>query len=205
MIESSLESVVASRICHDLINPIGAVGNGLELLELTGLPQSPELSLLQESVAGATAKLKYFRVAFGHAEPDTYISPTEVQKICKEMFSRDRWQLSWQPAPSSLLRPRVKIMLLLLLCMESSMPLGGALHIDEDRIDATCPKVNLEGNHWDCLSSAPMRPQVSSRHVQFVLLQSELARQNVRIATSFRTDGMSARVTSVATRRSNFG
>ena len=66
---TDLGAKVASRICHDLANPLGAIANGLELLLLPGLEPTPEMSLLQDSVASASARIRWFRLAFGPASP----------------------------------------------------------------------------------------------------------------------------------------
>ena len=60
---ASLATLIGSRICHDLISPIGAINNGLELLELTGGAQGPEMDLISNSVEHAEARIKFFRIA----------------------------------------------------------------------------------------------------------------------------------------------
>ena len=63
----NLASLIGSRICHDLISPIGAICNGLELMQLDGRPISPEMTLISESVNHANARIRFLRVAFGMA------------------------------------------------------------------------------------------------------------------------------------------
>ena len=65
--EDDLVALVGSRLCHDLISPLGAIGNGVELLTMTATTLSPELQLITESVAAANARIKFFRLAFGRA------------------------------------------------------------------------------------------------------------------------------------------
>ena len=57
-----IAALVGSRICHDLISPIGAIGNGVELIGLTENTSSPELALISESVDNANARIRFFRV-----------------------------------------------------------------------------------------------------------------------------------------------
>ena len=66
-----LAALIGSRICHDLISPIGAIGNGVELMMMDGTAKTPELALIAESVANANARIRYFRVAFGSAGADS--------------------------------------------------------------------------------------------------------------------------------------
>lgn len=70
MTKPNINALIGSRICHDLINPLGAIGNGIELLSLSGMAASPEMTLVQDSVNNATARVKFLRLAFGDATPD---------------------------------------------------------------------------------------------------------------------------------------
>ena len=62
-----LAALVGSRICHDLISPIGAIGNGLELF-LMDTAGGPELALITESISHAKARIRFFRVAYDEAD-----------------------------------------------------------------------------------------------------------------------------------------
>ena len=66
---TEIAALIASRICHDLISPIGAIGNGMELMALSsGQEQSsPELDLISQSVENANARIRFFRIAYGSA------------------------------------------------------------------------------------------------------------------------------------------
>ena len=57
--QTDLSALLGSRICHDLISPIGAIGNGVELLMMEGGTPSPELVLIAESVAAANARIRF--------------------------------------------------------------------------------------------------------------------------------------------------
>ena len=66
--ELDLAALISSRICHDLISPIGAINNGLELLGMSGQSlDTPEMSLINESVQNASARIRFFRIAYGAA------------------------------------------------------------------------------------------------------------------------------------------
>ena len=60
-----LNDLIGSRICHDLISPLGAIGNGVELLTMSGMTEVPEMTLISESVENANARIRFFRIAFG--------------------------------------------------------------------------------------------------------------------------------------------
>jgi histidine phosphotransferase ChpT len=75
---ADLAALVGARICHDLISPIGAIGNGMELLALSGVPPSPELELIEDSLRNAMARVQFFRIAFGAAEAGQVVSRSEI-------------------------------------------------------------------------------------------------------------------------------
>lgn len=65
-----IASLVGSRICHDLISPIGAISNGVELIGMTQGTDGAEMSLINDSVQNANARIRFFRVAYGSATPE---------------------------------------------------------------------------------------------------------------------------------------
>ena len=73
-----LAALIGSRICHDLISPIGAISNGVELMEMTQTDMGPEFELISESVANANARVRLFRIAFGAADPGIEIASAEI-------------------------------------------------------------------------------------------------------------------------------
>ncbi len=91
--------LLASRICHDLVSPVGAVNNGVEYLEEMG-PDAVEeaLSLIKFSAAQASAKLQAFRYAYGAGGGDSSIKPEDIQKAFSALISGDRKvSQSWDP------------------------------------------------------------------------------------------------------------
>ena len=61
----NIGALIGSRICHDLISPIGAINNGLELLSMSDERDGPEFDLITESVGNASARIRFFRIAYG--------------------------------------------------------------------------------------------------------------------------------------------
>jgi len=64
-LDGGVASAIASRICHDLISPLGAIANGVELLALSGVQPTPEMDLIAQSVESANARIRFFRLAYG--------------------------------------------------------------------------------------------------------------------------------------------
>jgi histidine phosphotransferase ChpT len=80
-IDVAMLEVLASKICHDLISPIGAVNNGVELIEDMGPDAGPEATaLIAFSAQQASAKLQAFRMAYGIGGADSNIKPEDVHK-----------------------------------------------------------------------------------------------------------------------------
>jgi len=93
--EVDLPALISTRICHDLINPIGAINNGLELLDAVGTAPGPELSLVNDSASAATAKLNVFRLAFGEAAATAEVQGERVSKLISDMYDNSRMEVDW--------------------------------------------------------------------------------------------------------------
>jgi len=91
----NLTALLGSRICHDLINPLGAIGNGIELLGLAGTTSGEEMALVTDSVENATAKLKFLRLAFGDASMDQVVSRKEILTTLGAIARGGRLSYSW--------------------------------------------------------------------------------------------------------------
>ncbi|THH39196.1 hypothetical protein E4Z66_02780 [Aliishimia ponticola] len=105
-----LAALIGSRICHDLISPIGAINNGLELLGMSGDVSGPELSLISESVDNASARIRFFRLAFGAAgEQD--VSAREIRGVLTDMTRASKLTIHWD-AEEAVPRRIVRILFL---------------------------------------------------------------------------------------------
>lgn len=141
---------LTSRFCHDLANPLGAIGNGLELLTMTGLPASPELALVQDSMTQATAKLKLFRLAFGSV---TQAGPTEKEAATFLQTWNLAARVQAELAPGLAITPiQSKLAALCCMCIENALPAGGVAYMSSQangiEISATGPKVIFDESLW---------------------------------------------------------
>lgn len=182
-----LYALIGSRICHDLISPIGAIGNGVELLMMDGAAQSPEIALIAESVAHAAARIRFYRVAFGATGADQRISGRDVSGILAEMTRGGRLSIDWPTAPD-LSRREVKLLFLGLLCLESALPLGGQVTVRHAeagwRIAAESIRLRVDPGLWAHLEAkADMPPgDVGPAQVHFPLLALEVQKSGRRLA-----------------------
>lgn len=183
-----LAALLGSRICHDLISPIGAISNGVELLMLDGAVRGPEMALVSESVAAANARIRYFRIGFGTASPDQRIGRSEVTGILADTM-RGRLLVDWQ-SPADLSRREVKLAFLMIQCVETAAPYGGRIHVDlaEGRwtILAQSPKLRVDPDLWEVLSNPTAHVDIGPAHVHFLLAAHELGAQGMRLTADIR-------------------
>ncbi|MEY4697078.1 MAG: hypothetical protein RIT14_1506 [Pseudomonadota bacterium] len=168
-----LIALLGSRICHDLISPIGAISNGVELLTLDGVGKGSELSLVCDSVTAANARIRFFRIAFGIARTGQAIGRPEILGILHDSYRSGRITLDWS-SPADLQRREVKTVFLLLLCAEQALPLGGRIQVtrDDDRWSLTLISARLRHDPalWAMLQDDPaLPPDLGAAEVQFAL------------------------------------
>lgn len=180
-LSADLSALLASRICHDLISPIGAISNGVELLQLSGA-DGPEIALISEAVESANLRIRYFRVAFGTAETTQMISEREIRLVLAPGSNGRKIEIDWQPA-NDLPRQEVKLAFLALLCLETALPYGGRISVtrtaDSWQLQAEAERLNADSDLWAMLSAPPEATALPApAQLQFALLGPELARQN---------------------------
>ncbi len=128
-----LAALLCSRVCHDLINPIGAIVNGLEVLEeeKDEGTRSFALDLIKKSASAASAKLQFCRIAFGAAgSAGAQIDLGDAEKIARGFLEDDKTRLAWNLPRALLPKNRVKLLLNLLLIAGQTIPRGGQLTVD---------------------------------------------------------------------------
>jgi len=172
-----LPSLVASRICHDLVGPIGAIVNGLELLDMAGGVPGPEQELIAESAESASARLRYFRIAFG-AMGDQTIGGADILTMLEQIGRESRLEVVWSPEGA---QPRtlVKLAFLALLCCEAALPRGGQAHVIEEggawTVTASGGSPAVEPGLWGWLEGAGDSAALVPAKVQFALLPAAVA------------------------------
>jgi histidine phosphotransferase ChpT len=132
-----LASLLCSRLCHDLMSPVGALNNGIELLADETDPEMREkcLELLADSARASANKLKFFRLAFGAAggfgeEVDTL----EAEAALEGLFGPERRvELGWVVGDEKLPKVAVKVLLNLALIAGDALVRGGRLDVGAER------------------------------------------------------------------------
>lgn len=181
---SDLAALLGSRICHDLISPIGAIGNGLELLMMEAETRGPEMALISESVGHANARIRFFRVAFGAAAGEQRLGRSEVASIISDMTRGGRLSVEWHSG-ADLSRGEVKIAFLLLMCLESAMAYGGKVSVQVDggrwQIVGEAAKLRIEAALWEVLADPTAAPEITPAVVHFPLAAEEISRRQYRL------------------------
>lgn len=128
-----LAALVASRVCHDVISPVGAIVNGLELMEDGADPATQELALdlIRKSARTASARLQFCRIAFGAAgSAGSAIDTRDAHQVATNFLSDDRTTVDWRIPAAFLPKNRVKLLLNLLLLAAGAIPRGGAIRVE---------------------------------------------------------------------------
>ena len=179
---ADLTALVGSRLCHDLINPLGAIGNGVELLGMMPGNAKPEVNLIEEAVRDAQARIRYFRIAFGHADAAGRISNREITEIMSGLYGQGgRLTVDWQ-SRKDLMRTDAKIGLLMLGCVEHALPLGGEVRVTESdgtfRMDTQAKRVTCDPDLWRVFEGGTSGRPLLPAEVQFMLFAQEAKRQD---------------------------
>lgn len=179
-----LGSLVGSRICHDLISPLGAIGNGVELIALSGVDASPEISLIAESVENANARIRFFRVAFGAAGPEQTVGQQEIAAILEALNRTGRQRIDWSAGGAS--RVEVRLAFLVILCIASALPWGGEILVQREgdawRISGMAEKMKVDPAIWAALSDPGKPLDVTSAEVEFPLARQSAGRIGCTLA-----------------------
>ena len=169
---SNLAALIGSRICHDLISPIGAINNGLELLNMSGSAEGPELDLIGQSAGNASARIRFFRIAFG-AAGDQMVGRAEIASVLHDLHAGSRLQITWGPAEPQP-RSAVRLAFLGIMCLETGMPYGGRIDISESdgqwQLQGVADKFNVDPDLWSILAASDLPQHLQPAHVQFALM-----------------------------------
>lgn len=135
--QTELAALLCSRLCHDMLSPVGALSNGLELLADETDPEMRKrcVELLEQSAKISTDKLKFFRLAFGAAGGFGENVPVEEAQEVVDALASDakRVEVNWAVADSSLPKPAVKVLLNLSQIALDALVRGGTLDIGAER------------------------------------------------------------------------
>jgi histidine phosphotransferase ChpT len=125
-----LAALLCSRVCHDVISPVGAINNGLELLDEGGA-DADAMDLIRTSALNASVRLKFARLAFGASgSVGASIDTGEAERAAKDFAAAEKkTEVVWTGQRSIIAKNRVKLLLNLFLVAYGSIPRGGTLEV----------------------------------------------------------------------------
>lgn len=127
-----LGALLCSRVCHDVISPVGAIVNGLEVLsdEKDEGMRDFAHDLIRKSAITASARLQFARLAFGAAgSAGSAIDLGDAEQVARGIFNDDKTRLDWQAPRLLLPKNQVKLILNLLVIAQSTIPRGGVVSV----------------------------------------------------------------------------
>lgn len=127
---SDLAALLCSRVCHDVISPVGAINNGLELLDEGG-SDADALDLIRTSALNASVRLKLARLAFGASgSVGASIDTGEAEKALRDFAAAEKkTEITWNGPRAIIAKNRVKLLMNLFLVAYGSIPRGGSMDV----------------------------------------------------------------------------
>jgi histidine phosphotransferase ChpT len=162
-----LSALLCSRVCHDLISPVAAIVNGLEVLEEDKEEGAKTfaLDLIKKSARQASAKLQFCRLAFGAAGSSVaQIELGEAEHAARGMIEDGKTAIVWNLPRELLPKNLVKLLLNMLLIAVGTIPRGGTLNVDPApsgrgfRITASGVNARLTAATPELLAGNPAQP-----------------------------------------------
>ncbi len=127
-----LSALLASRVCHDIISPVGAITNGLEVLDEDNGEEMKEfaMDLIRKSAVSASSKLKFARLAFGASgSAGALIDTGDAEEVAKAYVAGEKPELEWNGSRVLMPKNKVKLLLNLILIALGAIPRGGVIKV----------------------------------------------------------------------------
>jgi histidine phosphotransferase ChpT len=130
-----LAALISSKICHDVINPVSAIYNGLEILDEDDDAQAKTyaLNVIRNVTEQASARLQFARFAFGAAgSAGAMIDLATAEQISRGFvgITQGKHKLTWKGAPGQVSKDKVKLLLNLVACSVTALPRGGEIEVN---------------------------------------------------------------------------
>lgn len=146
-----LAALLCSRVCHDIISPVGAITNGLEVMDEEESEEMKAFAfdLIRKSARQASAKLQFARLAFGAAgSAGASIDLADAEKVAAGYMAGEKAELQWEAPRALMPKNKVKLLLNLVLLSVTAVPRGGLVSVvvsgeeDATRFDIRCTGPN---------------------------------------------------------------
>ncbi|MEX0346194.1 MAG: histidine phosphotransferase ChpT [Rhizobiaceae bacterium] len=186
-----LAALLCSRVCHDIISPVGAINNGLELLDEGGADDDA-MALIRASARNASARLQYARIAFGAAgSAGMQIDTGDAEAVASAYMANEKPDFTWSGTRALLPKNQVKLLLNLLLVANAAIPRGGEISVSletgsdkpEFTLRATGPMMRVPPKFLELHSGQPPEEAIDAHAVQpyYTLLLAREAEMTIDI------------------------
>lgn len=173
---TDLAAMLCSRVCHDLINPVGAIGNGLEVLADPGQAEMAPFArdLISNAAKQSRAKLEFARLAYGASSTaGTDFDTRECERVAKLLFEIEKADLEWVVPPILMPKHKAKLFMNMLLIAAGSVPRGGYVRAEISgpagqeafRLTSKGPKTLIPAGSEELLAGNP-EEGVDARGIQ---------------------------------------
>jgi len=156
-----LAALLCSRVCHDLISPVGAIVNGIEVLEEDNDEETRNfaLDLIKKSSRNASARLQFCRLAFGAAgSAGAQIDTGDGEKVSRGLLEDEKIKITWNLPRELRPKNQVKLLLNMMLVAAGAIPRGGTLTVDP-----------VEGSHGFRITAAGLNARVTPTTVELLV------------------------------------
>ncbi len=191
-----LAQLMCSRLCHDLITPVGAISTGLEIISESGDDIDPELlTLTAHSSQNAAQRLVYYRAAFGYTAISSLNSPQKLEQLLKEYLKTYKINLQWQCDIESdglqVLQDHARILVNIVGLMTECAPYGGDFKISLSTLEdnnllmsftLTGDLVNLKAENKKALLGEMQGEEVTPHSVQSYLTHTFVEREGAELS-----------------------
>lgn len=175
--DMDLSALLVSRVCHDVISPVGAIANGLEVLEDEDDEDMKKVAmdLVRRSARQASAKLQFCRIAFGAAgSAGAHVDMTEAGDLAQGFVGEEKIKLDWRAPRETRPKAEVKLCLNMLLMGMSAIPRGGQVRVEGDA-DSFTVTATGEGARIPEKTAGVMAEQVEAAELDARLVQPYFA------------------------------
>jgi histidine phosphotransferase ChpT len=172
-----LAALLCSRVCHDVISPVGAIVNGLEVLEDEKDTSMREIAvdLIKKSARSASARLQFCRLAFGAAgSAGASIDTGDAEAVTRALIANEKISLEWTATRQLLPKNKVKLLLNLCLIAGTTISRGGVITVamkgegDDAVLSVTSrgPNARLQHGVPDSIAGHPEGGKVDAHSIQ---------------------------------------
>ncbi len=200
---SDLAALLCSKVCHDIISPVGAINNGLELLDEGGADEDA-MMLIRASATNASARLQFARIAFGAAgSAGSQIDTGDAKAVAESFIANEKPELIWEGERALLPKQKVKLLLNLLLIANAAIPRGGEIKVSLDALEtapvftitATGRMIRVPSHFLELHGGSVGEEPINAHSIQayYTILMASEAKMDIGISTTGEAVTLTAR------------